>query len=162
MLESRHPLAGRGALAERISADLDTVDELYFGPMSQVQASTWSKGRFVLLGDAAFCPTPFTGKGTALALVAAYVLAGELKRNADYSQAFTAYESLVRPYVEAAQKQLNPRRIRLVHPRSRGGIGLTHLAQRLVASRAVQRRFRPGAEKRARIVADDFVFANYS
>lgn len=158
----RQALDGRGAMADRVSADLDTVDDFYFGPMSQVQASTWSKGRFVLLGDAAFCPTPFTGKGTALALVAAYVLAGEIKRSADHSQAFTAYERLVRPYVEAAQKQLTPRRIRLMHPRSWCGIRLTHLAQRLVASQAVQRQFRPSVAKRARRVADDFLFADYS
>ncbi|WP_123027511.1 FAD-dependent monooxygenase [Mycolicibacterium stellerae] len=158
----RQALDGRGAIADRVSADLDTVDDFYFGPMSQVQASTWSKGRFVLLGDAAFCPTPFTGKGTALALVAAYVLAGEIKRSADHSQAFAVYERLLRPYVEASQKQLNPRRIRLIHPRSGCGIYLTHLAQRLLASQAVQRRFRPSAAKRARMAADDFLFADYS
>ncbi|SCX24419.1 FAD-dependent monooxygenase [Mycolicibacterium fluoranthenivorans] len=158
----RRALEGRGSIADRINADLDTVDDFYFGPMSQVRASAWSKGRFVLLGDAAFCPTPFTGKGTALALVAAYVLAGEISRNADHSQAFAAYERLVRPYVEAAQKQLTPRRIRMMHPKSGAGIGLTHLAQRLVASQAVQRQFRPSAEKRAREVADDFVFVDYA
>ncbi|MGY4711613.1 FAD-dependent monooxygenase [Mycolicibacterium sp. CBM1] len=137
-------LAGRGAMADRIRADLDAVTDFYFGPMSQVQASTWSQGRLVLLGDAACCPTPFTGKGTALAMVGAYVLAGEIKRSADYSRAFAAYERLVRPYVEAAQRQLTPRRVRLMHPTSRWGIHLTHLAQRLLASQAVQRRFRPG------------------
>ncbi|CAN5272659.1 FAD-dependent monooxygenase [soil metagenome] len=158
----RQALDGRGAIADRISAELDTVDDFYFGPMSQVHASTWSKGRLALLGDSAFCPTPFTGRGTALALVAAYVLAGEIKRSAEYSHAFAVYERLVRPYVEASQKQLTPRRIRLMHPKSRWGIHLTHLAQRLVASQAVQRRYRNSAAKRARMVADDFRFADYS
>lgn len=158
----RRALDGRGAIAERIIADLHTVEDFYFGPMSQVHASTWSQGRIVLLGDAAFCPTPFTGAGTALALVAAYVLAGEIKRSDDHSQAFAGYETLVRPYVEASQRMLNPRRIRLMHPRSRCGIGLTHLAQRLVASVAVQSLFRSSAAKRAQRVADDFDFADYS
>ncbi len=158
----RRALDGRGAIADRIIADLHTVDDFYFGPMSQVQASTWSQGRIVLLGDAAFCPTPFTGAGTALALVAAYVLAGEIKRSDDHSQAFAGYEALVRPYVEASQRTLSPRRIRLMHPRSRCGIGLTHLAQRLVASGAVQSQFRSSAAKRAQKVADDFHFADYS
>lgn len=158
----RQALDGRGVIADRVSAELDTVEDFYFGPMSQVQASTWSKGRFVLLGDAAFCPTPFTGAGTALALVAAYVLAGEIKRSPDHAHAFAAHERLVRPYVEASQQQLNPRRIRLIHPRSWWGIGLTRLAQRMVASQAVQRRWRPSDAKRARRVADDFEFADYS
>jgi 2-polyprenyl-6-methoxyphenol hydroxylase-like FAD-dependent oxidoreductase len=157
-----HALRGRGVIADRIRAELDTVDDFYFGPMSQVHASRWSKGRVVLLGDAAFCPTPFTGAGTALALVAAYVLAGEIKRSADYSQAFTGYERLVRPYVEASQRQLTPRRIRLMHVKSRWGIGLTHFAQRCLASKPVQKRFRPSPAKRAQAVADDFAFADYS
>jgi len=158
----RQALIGRGSIAERVVAALDTVDDFYFGPMSQVQASTWSKGRFVLLGDAAGCPTPFTGKGTALALVGAYVLAGEINRGETHSVAFTTYEGLVRPYVEAAQNQLNPHLIRLIHPTSRGGIWLTHLAQRFLASRLVQNHFRPNAIQRAQSVAEDFRFAEYS
>lgn len=158
----RQALDGRGATADRVMADLDAVDDFYFGPMSQVRASTWSRGRFVLLGDAAFCPTPFTGAGTALALVAAYVLAGEITLGADHAHAFAAYEERVRPYVEASQNRLSPRRIRAMHPRSRWGIELTHLAQRLVASKAVQRRFRPSAATRARRVSGDFQFADYS
>ena len=155
-------LAGRGTLAERVRADLEAVEDLYFGPMSQVQASSWSSGRVVLLGDAAYSPTPFTGEGTALALVGAYVLAGEIKRHPDHRQAFAAYERLVRPYVHNSQQLLSPGRIRLMHPKSRWGIGMTHLVQRCLASAPVQRRFRPTETKRAQAVADDFTFADYS
>ena len=85
-------LAGRGTLVERVRRDLEAVEDFHFGPMSQVQSSTWSSGRVVLLGDAACCSTPFTGEGTALALVGAYVLAGEMKRHLDHRRAFAAYE----------------------------------------------------------------------
>ncbi|BBY63595.1 FAD-dependent monooxygenase [Mycolicibacterium helvum] len=154
-------LRGRGTVADRISADLDKVNDFYFGPMSQVQASSWSKGRFVLVGDAACCPTPFTGAGTALSIVGAYVLAGEIKRSADHAHAFDSYEGLVRPYVEASQNRLSPGRIRLIHPKTRLGVSLTHRAQRLVAGRVVQKILKPSPAKRARRIADDFVFANY-
>lgn len=157
----RRALRGRGTVADRISADLDKVNDFYFGPMSQVQASSWSKGRFVLVGDAACCPTPFTGAGTALSIVGAYVLAGEIKRNADYAQAFDVYEGLVRPYVEASQNKLSPRRIRLIHPKTRLGVAVTHLAQRIVASHLVQKILKPSPAKQARSIADDFVFASY-
>ena len=155
-------LRGRGTVAERISAELDTVRDFYFGPMSQVQASIWSKGRFVLLGDAAHCPTPFTGAGTALALVGAYVLAGEIKRRKNFAEAFAAYEKLVRPYVEASQRQLSPRFIRLLHVRTRFGVALAHLIQRIFASGFVQSLFRPNAAKRERDIAEDFVFPDYA
>jgi 2-polyprenyl-6-methoxyphenol hydroxylase-like FAD-dependent oxidoreductase len=155
-------LAGRGTLAERVRADLEAVDDFYFGPMSQVHSSTLSSGRVVLLGDAAYCPTPFTGQGTALALVGAYVLAGEIKRQPDHLRAFAAYERLVRPYAENSQQLLTPGRIRLMHPKSRWGIGLAHLVQRCVASALVQQRFRPTETKREQAIADDFAFADYS
>jgi 2-polyprenyl-6-methoxyphenol hydroxylase-like FAD-dependent oxidoreductase len=93
-------LKGRGTIADRVSAALGTVEDFYFGPMSRVQASTWSQGRFVLLGDAAYCPTAFTGAGTALALVGAYVLAGEINQRLHYAEAFGAYERLVRPMLK--------------------------------------------------------------
>ncbi|QWA13317.1 FAD-dependent monooxygenase [Sodalis ligni] len=155
-------LKGRGTVADRISADLDTVKDFYFGPMSQVQASTWSNGRFVLLGDAAHCPTAFTGEGTALALVGSYVLAGEIKRSVDYAEAFHAYEKLLRPYVEASQKRISPRFIRLVHVNTRLGISLIRLAQRFFASKIVQNLLKPSATKREKDVAEDFVFPSYS
>jgi 2-polyprenyl-6-methoxyphenol hydroxylase-like FAD-dependent oxidoreductase len=155
-------LKGRGTIADRISADLDTVKDFYFGPMSQVQASTWSKGRFVLLGDAAHCPTAFTGEGTALALVGAYVLAGEVKRSADYAEAFHTYEKLLRPYAEASQKRISPRFIRLIHVNTSFGIFLTRLVQKFFASQVVQKLFKPSAAKREKDVAEDFVFPRYS
>jgi 2-polyprenyl-6-methoxyphenol hydroxylase-like FAD-dependent oxidoreductase len=154
-------LAGRGTIADRIAADLETVQDFYFGPMSQVQASAWSKGRFVLLGDAAHCPTPFTGQGTALSLVGAYLLAGEIKRNASYADAFAAYDRLLRPYVEASQKRLSPGTIRLFHPRTAFQISLMHLAVRFVGSKPVQTLLKPSPAKRERNVAEDFDLPNY-
>jgi 2-polyprenyl-6-methoxyphenol hydroxylase-like FAD-dependent oxidoreductase len=59
----------------------------------------------VLLGDAAWSPTPLTGLGTSLAVVGAYVLAGELAAaGGDPAVAFRRYEQLLRPYVATAQK----------------------------------------------------------
>lgn len=157
----RAALKGRGVVADRISAELDQVRDFYFGPMSQVQASAWSKGRFALLGDAAHCPTPFTGEGTALALVGAYVLAGEIKRATSYRQAFEAYEALVRPYVEASQARLSPRFVRLLHVKSRLGVALAHQIARAMASSLVQKLLKPNEQKRRRAVAEDFSFPRY-
>jgi hypothetical protein len=69
---------------------------------------------------------------------------------------------LVRPYVSRSQDQLNPRFIRLLHPKSRIGISLTHALQRFFASGAVQKRFRPSAAKRDRTVAEDFILPDYA
>jgi 2-polyprenyl-6-methoxyphenol hydroxylase-like FAD-dependent oxidoreductase len=58
-----------------------------------------------LAGDAGYAAGP-GGNGTGTAVVAAYVLAGELARaRGDYRAAFGRYERLLRPYVARGQKQ---------------------------------------------------------
>ncbi|WP_431260592.1 FAD-dependent monooxygenase [Roseateles chitinivorans] len=154
-------LQGRGTIADRLIDALDTVQDFYFGPMSQVQASTWSVGRLVLLGDAAHCPTPFTGKGTALSLVGAYVLAGELSKAASHTEAFRAYEALLRPYAERCQQELSPRFVRLMHVRTPVGIAIARLLQRFFGSAPMQRLLTPSPARRARQVEEDFVLPVY-
>jgi 2-polyprenyl-6-methoxyphenol hydroxylase and related FAD-dependent oxidoreductases len=151
-------LKGRGTVAERVREELDTVKDFYFGPMSQVQASRWSQGRFVLLGDAGYCPTPFTGEGTALALVGAYLLAGEIRRGTSHNEAFERYEQLLRPYVERSQRALSPRSIRMMHPRSRSGAALARVVLKVLSSRPVQWLFKPNDAGRKKKVAEDFTF----
>lgn len=157
----RAALEGRGTVADRIVDELDAVQNFYFGPMSQVQASTWSKGRLVLLGDAAHCPTPFTGKGTALALVGAYVLAGEIKKCATHTKAFQAYESMLRPYAEHSQHELSPRLIRLMHVKTRFGIAVARILQRFFGSALMQALLRPSAAAQARKIDKDFTLPSY-
>ena len=65
----------------------------------------WSNGRVGLLGDAAFSSSPMSGGGTGLALVGAYLLAGELAATGwDPAAGFAAYERQMRPFVEANQE----------------------------------------------------------
>lgn len=72
--------------------------------LSQIRMPTWSSGRVALAGDAAYCPTLVTGAGTSLAMIGAYLLAGELHAAAgDHVRAFAAYEARYRPQVTRAQ-----------------------------------------------------------
>jgi 2-polyprenyl-6-methoxyphenol hydroxylase-like FAD-dependent oxidoreductase len=157
----RAALQGRGTVADRIIDALDAVQDFYLGPMSQVQASTWSKGRLVLLGDAAHCPTPFTGTGTALALVGAYILAGEIKKRSTCSDALRDYENILRPYAERSQQGLSPRLIRLMHVRTRFGIAVARLLQRFFGSAPIQALLKPSAATRARSIDEDFSLPIY-
>lgn len=102
-------------LAEKFAGDgwqipqlLKTVwdaPDFYFDSISLVEMEHWSSGRTALLGDAAYCASPLSGQGTGLALVGAYILAGELaKAQGDYQTAFARYESEMRGYVQANQQ----------------------------------------------------------
>ena len=133
----RARFADAGWETPRVLAALDTTDDFYFDVLRQVRMPRWSNGRVVLTGDAAWCVTPLAGRGTTLALVGAYVLAGELAQG-DPTAAFTAYERVMRPSVEKAQgvRKLVPR---LFHPQSRAGVRLVRAALRTAGSPAVQR-----------------------
>ncbi|MEU8528946.1 MULTISPECIES: FAD-dependent monooxygenase [Streptomyces] len=81
------------------------ADDFYFDSIALVEMDRWSKGRVVLLGDAAHCASPASGQGTGLALLGAYTLAGELAAaGGDHRVAFEAYERVMRPGVERNQK----------------------------------------------------------
>ncbi|MGW7491994.1 FAD-dependent monooxygenase [Streptomyces sp. NPDC054786] len=80
------------------------ADDFYFDSVSQIRLDRWSTGRAVLLGDAGYGAT-MGGMGTGLAIVGAYVLAGELAAaGGDHRTAFAAYEAELRDYAEACQK----------------------------------------------------------
>jgi 2-polyprenyl-6-methoxyphenol hydroxylase-like FAD-dependent oxidoreductase len=78
--------------------------DFHFDAMSQIHMDRWSNGRVVLLGDAGYCGSPMSGQGTSMALVGAYVLAGELMAAADHRAAFAAYEDELREYVARNQQ----------------------------------------------------------
>jgi len=84
---------------ELLQSMWDATD-FYFDSMSQVQMESWFRGRIALVGDAGYCPSPASGQGTSLALVGAYVLAGELAAAAgDYQTAFARYNEQMRGYI---------------------------------------------------------------
>jgi len=83
------------------------ASDLYFDPVSQIRMESWSQGRVVLLGDAAHCPSLLTGQGSTLAMMGAYILAGELQATSgDHRQAFQQYEQAFRPVISKEQKKI--------------------------------------------------------
>jgi 2-polyprenyl-6-methoxyphenol hydroxylase-like FAD-dependent oxidoreductase len=70
-----------------------------------LQQGMWTRGRVTLIGDAASCVSFLAGQGSALAMVAAYMLAGELHyANGDYGAAFGRYQDLFGAFVLRKQK----------------------------------------------------------
>ncbi|EOA82106.1 hypothetical protein ACJQWK_05530 [Exserohilum turcicum] len=99
--------ANAGSESKRYTAGLAHANDFYATEIAQVKMphNTLYTGRVVLLGDAGYCPSSFTGKGTTLALIGAYVLADELSRRPnDINAALSAYEETIREPVDEAQK----------------------------------------------------------
>ena len=133
----RTRLSGSGWECDRIAEALQDCDDIFLGPLHQVKAGRWSSGRCALAGDAAHCPTPYTGMGTTLAVIGAYVLAGELASHEDHEAAFAAYERRFRPFAEKNQK-LPPGVPDAAYAQSRLKLRAIHAGVRIGASRPVQ------------------------
>jgi len=88
----------------RLLKMMPDASDYYFDTAAQVDMPRWSQGRVVLVGDAGYCASPMSGQGTSLALIGAYVLAGELAAAAGaYQIAFDRYEREMRPFVMVNQ-----------------------------------------------------------
>lgn len=82
--------------------------DLHIAPSMQIRMDSWTSGRVALVGDAGYCPDPMSGQGTGLALIGAYLFAGELsKADGDHTVAFPAYQDATKAFVEASQRLAN-------------------------------------------------------
>ncbi|GAB3276708.1 FAD-dependent monooxygenase [Larkinella harenae] len=131
-------LDGAGWEAPRLAEEVEKSDDIYFDGVGQIQAPRWSSGRFAMVGDAAYCPAPITGKGTTLAFVGAYILAGELSSHEHHTDGFASYETIMRPYVESVQK-LPPGVPRLAYPKTAFGVSVVNTVVGILASDTVQK-----------------------
>ncbi|MCO5585457.1 hypothetical protein L7F22_039390 [Adiantum nelumboides] len=117
-----------GYEADRLMKSLDKAEDFYFQAVSQIRMKRWSVNRVVCIGDAAYAPTPLTGMGTPLAILGAYVLAGELsllKKDENPITALKEYENAFKPFVAKIQEvpSFVPG---IMHPKSWFGIAILH------------------------------------
>lgn len=152
----RRQFSDAGWEAPQILAALDDVDDIYVDVVSQIRMDRWSAGRVALIGDAAACVSLLAGEGTGLALVEAYVLAGELARaDNDLPFAFNAYESRLRRFI--LQKQDGaPKFISFFAARTEWGIRLRNAAMRAMNWRLV------GDAVLSRALRDDIELPDYA
>ncbi len=100
--------AGAGWQCDALLAAAREADDFYFDSFAQVHMPSWTSGRVALVGDAGYCASPLSGMGTTLALVGAYILAGELG-SADSLDAerlrgaLQLHQAKMRPFVDNCQ-----------------------------------------------------------
>jgi 2-polyprenyl-6-methoxyphenol hydroxylase-like FAD-dependent oxidoreductase len=98
-------MAGDGWVRPQLLEYMRAAPDFYFDGLAQIIMNRWAQGRVVLAGDAAHCSSPMSGQGTSLALLGAYILAGELAHAGhDHERGFANYEATFRGYVERTQR----------------------------------------------------------
>jgi 2-polyprenyl-6-methoxyphenol hydroxylase-like FAD-dependent oxidoreductase len=112
---------------------IDAAPDFYFDSISQIKMENWSKDRITLAGDAGYCPSLLSGKGSTLAMVGSYILAGELKEaNGNYSTAFKQYENIFKPFIDKKQKSAQAFAKSFI-PKSNFGIWIRNIAFKLMS-----------------------------
>ncbi|MCJ1475008.1 hypothetical protein MMC13_003668 [Lambiella insularis] len=122
----RKTFDGAGWVSKTVIKAMENADDFYFQSVVQVKMKNLSRGRVALVGDAGYCPSPISGMGTSLAVVGAYVLAGEIMKHPnDLPTAFQNYKELLTPFIVQCQK-LPPGAPGIVNPQTQFGITVLH------------------------------------
>jgi 2-polyprenyl-6-methoxyphenol hydroxylase-like FAD-dependent oxidoreductase len=127
--------AGAGWQCDALLTAAQEADDFYFDSFLQVRVPAWTSGRVALVGDAGYCASPLSGMGTSLALVGAYLLAGELGPANSFGaqsiqEALHRYEAKMRPYVDKCQDI--PNRVDARSPPGCGSRSLTRSRRRTI------------------------------
>src|SRR5690606_23422758 len=72
-------------------------NKMYFDKAGMVNIDKFFKGRVVLLGDAAHCPSFLSGMGASLSMLGAKLLAYQINNQSNPEQAFIDYDKIMRP-----------------------------------------------------------------
>ncbi|KAM3510942.1 hypothetical protein MY11210_005408 [Beauveria gryllotalpidicola] len=134
---------GAGWRVPELIDGLEASDDFYCERIGLVKLDAWHKGRVVLLGDAAYCPSVLTGMGTTCGVVGAYVLAGELSRlggggddeapaHSTLQDALAAYEAQFQPFMYQVQDGVGEESMltKMMMPSSTFGIAVLNFCLR--------------------------------
>ncbi|OKH83626.1 hypothetical protein EB75_07820 [Mycobacterium sp. ST-F2] len=142
--------------SRQILMALDGADDVYYDRVCQIRMAEWSVGRIMLIGDAAAAVSLLAGEGTGLAMLEAYVLAGELGRaGGDFTAAFGRYQRSLRPFIAGKQRAAE-RFASSFAPRSAPGVWARNQMSRLLGIRGI------GDWMIHRQLHDDFSLPDYA
>ena len=153
--------AGAGWQCDALLAAAQEADDFYFDAFLQIHMPSWVSGRVALVGDAGYCASPLSGMGTSLALVGAYLLAGELGPAESFQpngigDALQRNQARMRPYVDKCQDI--PNRVDRYAPNS-----ATDIAINIAVMKWMQRwPIRPIASRLWFKIADSIALPDYS
>jgi FAD-dependent urate hydroxylase len=121
----------------RLIAEMPAAADVWFSPIEEVPP-TWSRGRVVLVGDAAHASSPNMAEGASLAIEDALVLADTLTTAAGVPAALDAFRARREPRVRHVQQTTHRRdRLRYQPPL------LRKITMRLVGNRVFHRHYAP-------------------
>jgi FAD-dependent urate hydroxylase len=134
----REVLSGFGDPAIAMLQALEGEIAIHAAPIEEIVLDGWSRGRALLIGDAAHAMNPSMAQGAAMAIEDALVLAECLSRQDNIGLAVSAYEARRRRRVQWVLAMTHRRdRIRKLHP------ALRNIVLRAFGERVYRSHYRP-------------------
>lgn len=94
-----------GRLLDEVIDGLEHAEYFLFDSAEQVKMDCWHRGRVVLVGDSAWCPTLYSGMGSSSGMAGAELLGTVLQTHpGSLEGALTEWERRLRPYITAYQQ----------------------------------------------------------
>ncbi|MGF6148852.1 3-hydroxybenzoate 6-hydroxylase [Kingella potus] len=100
-----------GEIIDEMLDELANADNFLFDSVNQVKMESWINGRIVLLGDAAWCLTLYSGLGATAGIKGAYELGQALGRHADIDNALAQWQ---KPYARGLSAGKNWSRLNAI------------------------------------------------
>ena len=97
-----------GPVLEELFTEFENTEDRLFDSAHQAVMPTWHTDRVALVGDAAYCPTLYTGMGASSGLAGADLLGTELERHPDnITLALNQWEARLRPFSQYIQRNIS-------------------------------------------------------
>ncbi|MFE7228247.1 FAD-dependent monooxygenase [Nocardioides sp. NPDC057577] len=94
-----------GPILENLFDQFEAAEDSLFDSVHQVVMPTWHTDRVVLVGDAAWCLTLYSGMGASTGIAGADLLGTTLARNpGNTARALREWEQRLRPFIEVQQR----------------------------------------------------------
>ncbi|SNY31374.1 FAD-dependent monooxygenase [Paractinoplanes atraurantiacus] len=94
-----------GGLIEAAIDELERAPQMLFDSVNQVRMDRWHEGRVVLVGDAAWCLTLYSGMGATAGMLGGATLGDKLAENpGEVTKALAAFDAELRPLMTKHQQ----------------------------------------------------------
>ncbi|MEW2078813.1 FAD-dependent monooxygenase [Streptomyces sp. NPDC013433] len=109
-----------GPVLEHLLQQFEQADDYIFDSAHQIEMDTWHTDRIVLLGDAAWCLTLYSGMGASTAMAGADLLGTLLQRNPNNTpRALREWDQKLRPFMTLQQKSARTEGLTTFVPQTR-------------------------------------------
>ncbi|MGW3952116.1 FAD-dependent monooxygenase [Streptomyces sp. NPDC004752] len=129
-----------GPVLEHLLTQFEEADNHLFDSVHQVEMDTWHTDRIVLLGDAAWCLTLYSGMGASTAMAGADLLGTLLQRNPhNTARALREWDQKLRPFIAVQQKTGRTQGLTMFVPQTRRDKAVRTFTQKLMSRPAGKR-----------------------